>query len=423
MRVLIVTVAEKTNFLNMVPLGWALRACGHDVLVASQPELGPVASGTGLPYTSVGRDHGFWRIMRLSRPAGAPSVDVPLFQGLEEPFEEISWDRLLGGYREVVPWWWRTVNDPMLEDLVALCRRWRPDLVLWEPIAFAAPIAAEATGAVHARFLWGVDLLGGMREAYLRAMDAQPEGERRDPLGEWMGRHAARWGVEFRERMTRGYFTLDYLPEPLRLQDAPGVRYVPLRYIPYNGRAVVPDWLLTPPERPRVCLTLGTSATERQGGYSVPVKDILESLADLDAEIVATLPDAERAHLGTLPPNVRPIGFTPLEPLARTCSAVINHGGWGTFLGVASLGVPQIVVPTWFDNVLPARRLEALGAGVHIPPERADGSRVRGALTRLLNEPAPTGAARRLRTQMESSPSPNTIASRMESLVADHRTR
>ncbi|MFF1674103.1 nucleotide disphospho-sugar-binding domain-containing protein, partial [Nocardiopsis flavescens] len=239
----------------------------------------------------------------------------------------------------------------------------------------------------------------------------------------WMGRHAARWGVEFRERMTRGYFTLDYLPEPLRLQDAPGVRYVPLRYIPYNGRAVVPDWLLTPPERPRVCLTLGTSATERQGGYSVPVKDILESLADLDAEIVATLPDAERAHLGTLPPNVRPIGFTPLEPLARTCSAVINHGGWGTFLGVASLGVPQIVVPTWFDNVLPARRLEALGAGVHIPPERADGSRVRGALTRLLNEPAPTGAARRLRTQMESSPSPNTIASRMESLVADHRTR
>ncbi len=36
MRVLFTTYAEKTHFLAMAPLAWALRTAGHEVVVASQ---------------------------------------------------------------------------------------------------------------------------------------------------------------------------------------------------------------------------------------------------------------------------------------------------------------------------------------------------------------------------------------------------
>ena len=37
MRVLFATYPERTHFLAMVPLAWALRTAGHEVRVASQP--------------------------------------------------------------------------------------------------------------------------------------------------------------------------------------------------------------------------------------------------------------------------------------------------------------------------------------------------------------------------------------------------
>ena len=41
MRILFASIAEKTHFLGMVPLAWALQTAGHEVRVASQPEMVP----------------------------------------------------------------------------------------------------------------------------------------------------------------------------------------------------------------------------------------------------------------------------------------------------------------------------------------------------------------------------------------------
>lgn len=60
MRILFATYSEKTHFLSMVPLAWALRSAGHDVRVASQPELVDVITTAGLPAVPVGEDHKLW---------------------------------------------------------------------------------------------------------------------------------------------------------------------------------------------------------------------------------------------------------------------------------------------------------------------------------------------------------------------------
>ncbi|MER6832361.1 nucleotide disphospho-sugar-binding domain-containing protein, partial [Streptosporangium sp. NPDC000563] len=326
MRVVFATHAEKSHFLGMVPLAWALRNAGHEVRVASQPELTDVITGAGLTAVPVGRDH---ELRRLSRTREHVAPGAPVFDMAEDRPEILTWEHLKWGYGGVVPWWWRVVNDPMIVDLTDFCRHWKPDLVIWEPLSYAGAIAAKATGAAHARFMWGLDLFARMRGHYLRVKEQQPPGDRQDVLAQWLAARAAKVGTTFSEDLTSGHFTIDYTPTSLRL-DLPHT-YLPLRYIPYNGTAVIPPWLHTPPTKPRICLTLGTSATERLDGYSVPVQDILTHLADLDLEIIATLPEKQQAELHHIPANTRLVSFVPLHALAPTCSAIIHHGGGGSF--------------------------------------------------------------------------------------------
>ncbi|WP_051853330.1 nucleotide disphospho-sugar-binding domain-containing protein [Streptomyces aureocirculatus] len=235
-RVLFVLYAEKTHLFIQVPLARAFAAAGHEVRVASQPELVPEITRAGLTAVPVGRDHAMGRLLSL-------------------------------------------------DDLVGLCRWWRPDLVVWEPGTFAGAVAASACGAAHGRLTWGVDFFGRVREQFVRL--AAQAGESADPLGEWLGACAARYGVEFSEELTTGQFTADLLPAPFRLDTS--IDYAPVRYGIYNGVSVVPRWLWEEPVRPRVGFTLGLSAVERLAGYAVSVVEILKALAGLDVEVVAAV--------------------------------------------------------------------------------------------------------------------------------------
>ncbi|MER5649375.1 activator-dependent family glycosyltransferase [Streptosporangium sp. NPDC002524] len=416
MRVLFATHAEKSHFLGMVPLAWALRNAGHEVRVASQPELTDVVTGAGLTAVPVGRDH---RLRRFSKLLERVAPGAPAFDMAEDRPEVLTWEHLTWGYGGVVPWWWRVVNDPMTAELTAFCREWEPDLVIWEPLTYAGGVAAKACGAAHARFMWGLDLFARMRGHYLRVKEQRPPGDRQDVLAEWLGEWAAKAGTTFSEDLTTGHFTIDYTPTSLRL-DLPHT-YLPLRYIPYNGTAVIPPWLHTPPDKPRVCLTLGTSATERLDGYSVDVQDILTHLADLDIEVVATLPEKQQAELHHIPDNTRLVSFVPLHALTPTCSAMIHHGGGGSFSTSLVNAVPQLILADMFDAPLKGELLTRQGAGLTLHSSKATGPHVREHLLRLLREPSFTHAAHQLRQETLATPGPNQLVPHLEKLTAQHR--
>ncbi|MEU8206893.1 activator-dependent family glycosyltransferase [Streptosporangium sp. NPDC049046] len=428
MRILFATYAEKSHFLVMVPLAWALQAEGHEVRVASQPDLTDVITRSGLTAVPVGRDHSLWRANRafgFFDPRKKHKRAVPFFDMADDHPEQLTWEHFKRGYAQFVPWWCRLVNEPMIDGLTEYCRRWEPDLVIWEPVTYAGPIAAKACGAVHARFMWSLDLFGRMRGHYLRAKAEQPPQEREDMLQAWIAAHGRRFGVEFSEEMTTGHFTIDYTPPSLELPPDPAAgpepHRVPVRFIPYNDRAVIPPWLRVAPERPRVCLTLGTTSAENLDGYLVPVQEILDGLADLDVEIVATLPEHHQAQLERVPDNVRLVSFVPLHALLPTCTAVIDHGGSGTFFTTLASGVPQLVLPNLFDEPLRARYLAEQGAGLTMHSSEATGAGVRQALLRLLEEPSFAEESRRIRDEMNAMPAPAEVAAGIEALVETYR--
>jgi glycosyltransferase (activator-dependent family) len=432
MRVLFATYAVKTHFQAMVPLAWALRNAGHEVRVAGQPELVDVITKAGLTAVPVGTDHTLWRTANRFLTRRYAELNPEVYRSVREarvlPFDqaesapgELTWAELAPAYENLVQSWYRIVNGPMVSDLVDFARHWQPDLVIWEPNSYAAAIAAEVSGAAHARLLWGVDIFAVTRARFLELQRQQPEGDRGDALGEWLASEIGLYDKDFTETLVTGHFTIDQLPGPLRMTS--DLHYVRMGYVPYNGVAVVPKWLWGQPERPRVALTLGVTATESFGGYGVGVQDVLDSLADLDIEIVATVAEHEQHKLGRIPANTRIVPSVPLHALLPSCTAAIHHAGFGTLSTSLFYGVAPMSLPERFDEPLLARRVEAHGAGLQVHMAEATGAQVRDGVQRLLAEPSFQRGAESLRAEMLGMPSPADLVAHLEELAAGYRPR
>ncbi|ASR34888.1 glycosyl transferase family 28 [Prauserella marina] len=432
MRVLFTTFAAKAHLYTQVPMAWALHTAGHDVVVASQPDLTDDITGTGLTAVPVGEVFNLEGGMRkldgiLGEVASGrlTGAQVGLDMSETRP-EKLTWDYLLHVFSAMTPvTFLNHSQDSMIDELAAFAREWRPDLVLWDPLTFAGAVVAKVCGAAHARMLFGPDLVGRMRSTFLDQLARRPPELSDDPLAEWFGWTLDRLGRAdgFTEDMVLGQWTIDQLPPSMRL--AVDTRYVPVRYAPYNGPAVVPGWLREPPKRKRVCVTLGASFREVALGDQASIGDLIEAVADLDVEVVATLDDGQLAALPSVPDNVRAIGFVPLNSLLPTCSAVVHHSGSGTFSTALVHGVPQLIVPNMmWDSMDKAQALEASGAGLYVRDvDRLSGGELRAQLARLLDEPSFTAGAARVRAEMLGTPSPNDIVPLLEKLTAKHKER
>ncbi|RZQ61158.1 activator-dependent family glycosyltransferase [Amycolatopsis suaedae] len=423
MRILLATSPEKSIFLYLVPMMWALRTAGHEVRVASQPRFADTITQSGLTAVPVGRDRDPWRItadMPEERERGRKGLPAP-YDAFDD-YERATWEYLEPELANAVQGWHWLTSFPLIAGLTEYARQWEPDLIIWEPLCFAGPIAAKASGAAHARMLFGVDVWGPTREHFLRRREEQPPEARTDPFADWLGSYARKYGGEFSEDMVTGHFTIDQFPLSLSVEAA-GLNYLRTQYIPYGGTAVVPDWLQRPAERPRVALTLGLTATEIFNGYNVPLSDILGSLSELDIEVVATVADSERHKLGTLPGNVRIVSYVPWHAIVPTCSAVVHHAGAATLATTARHPVPQLALHYHHDQPTLARKLAEQGAGLEIHTTQVTGDGVRDAVARLLTEPRFTERAAALRDEMFALPSPNEAVAQLEELTTKHRSR
>jgi glycosyltransferase (activator-dependent family) len=402
----------------MVPLAWAFRNAGHEVRVASQPRFAHEITRAGLTAVPVGRDSDhFFRVAGLT-----PGLLEAVRAGLPPPWDvavnpaKAQWDLMREGYLDAVHNGHKPDSFPIIAGLVEFARSWRPNLVIWEPLTHAGPIAAAACGAAHVRLLWSIDVFGVAREHFLRLRAALPSQDRIDPLAEWLASYGGRYGYEFTEEMTTGHVTIDQLPPSLRMA-APGP-CMSMQYQPYAGEATIARWLWTRPEHPRIALTLGITATHSFAGYTVDTQEILDALADLDIEVVATLAEREQPKLGRIPRNARIVDFVPLAGLVPTCAVVINHAGPGTLLTTARHGVPQLTVPWDFDAPELARRAARQGAALVIPGDQASGERVRASVLRLLTEPAFRERAELLRDEILAMPTPNQVVPELEQVAA-----
>jgi hypothetical protein len=291
MRILFATLAANTHMFNMVPLAWALRAAGHEVCVASGPELIPDTTKAGLMAVAVGP-----QVDMVEDARQAEYGDT--VHGSEYDITEMSPERLTWDYaRNVLRVWSQgpvaafdyLANDPTVDDLVRFSRYWKPDLVVWDATTYAGAIAARVVGAAQVRLLFGLDQVARIHQIFADGLAAQP-GEAEDPLVEMITRKLARHDATFDPSLVFGQLTLDPQPDWMRLSHEDSIAYHAVSPTPYNGPSVMPDWLAEPAGRRQICVTLGLSLREIDDHWGEGIKHstLFEAVDGLDVDVIAT---------------------------------------------------------------------------------------------------------------------------------------
>ncbi|MFG2318194.1 nucleotide disphospho-sugar-binding domain-containing protein [Streptomyces tendae] len=373
-----------THLAPVVPLAWALRSAGHEVLVACQPDVVVTARLAGFGVAVVGDAYDdIGRRRREAPPAGA-GAGPGSGSGSAADASGPPWPMLARKWRERI--------DRVLGPYLAVARRWRPDLIVADPLELAAPLVAGELGIRYVHHRWGVDAFGDERWRHARRalseMSVARPGDGPPPPSA----------------------VLD--PCPPRLQEPGLSRGAGIRFVPFNGSGSRPG--LAPPRGARICVCFGTR-TVALGGADV-VRRTLRALTGpgAPAEVVVAGADAE---WGELPDGVRVLGSTPLHLFLSECSLVVHHGGAGTTLTATSFGLPQLVLPQAPYLVEHGRRLADCGAGAMLADGEQGAEDIRGAVADLLSRPGPARAARELAREMAAMPAPGSWVAPLEELA------
>lgn len=372
MRTLFLSTPLESHLYPMVPLAWALRAAGHEVVVGT--------TGPALSVAAAGLD-----VIDIDPEGRRPSVAD--LNATRPDLVRKSATKVADGRPLLV-----AATLAYADDMIAAARLWRPDLVVHSQLQGGGPLAAAAAGVPsveHATSLLRTD------DFYERLPELIPEVFTAHGLGGLPGR--------------RGW--IDVAP-PSMAPRRPGTWS--MRYIPYNGGGRLPAELAARPDGLRIAVTVGT-------GVMAPNADrllarVLKVAEGTEAEFVLLLgagADAE-GRLDDPPPNVRAVReWVPLRALLDTCDALVHHGGAGSTLAALDAGVAQVVIPSGAPNYIQAASVRERGVGLTTDVDGLDAALVERALTDVRLR----AAVRTVRAEMAALPSPAATVARLTDLA------
>jgi UDP:flavonoid glycosyltransferase YjiC (YdhE family) len=385
MRILVSTGPAYGLYNPVVPISWALRAAGHEVLVAGPDPLGAMAKTSGLPFVPTYGPMHMREVMVHDRAGNffAPStVESGQIEQIGRGFGRLA--------------------ARLLEGTIAVIDDWNPDFVICDPRAYAARAAAVTRGVP-----WAEHGVG---------MHFRPE------VDEWGAREFA---PELEQLGLAGLpqpdLFLDNCPPSVRHKDRkPGQ---PLQYIPYDPAGTVPSWVFTKPDRPRLLLTLGTVEPETVGvkrnfGSGMPLfQRLVDVLPSLGVDLVVAAGESIVEQLTIASDSVLAAGWVSLTSVMPACDLAVHHVGSGTTMSALLNGLPQLLLSRTAEHTVNARLLAEFGAAIQIDNQDISAEEVLDACRSLMDGTSYRDRAEVLRQEIRELPTPAEVVSVIEEFV------
>ena len=360
------------HLLPMLPLVRAAQRGGHEVVVSSGADLGPVLDRLGVPAhrSGVTLAESYQRLPDDTRISALPPEEQAGFAA-----------RYLFGAGAV----------DRARDLAPFVEDWSPDLVVHDTLELGSPTVAAERGIAHVTHGYGPMVPGS------------------DAFAAVLGATIAAAGLPDPVESVFSAPYLDICPPGLRGEvPYPWRTTVPLR--PSAGEAAAdgsdgPD-LSGLPHDQTVYVTLGTIMNQAVGVF----RAVVDGCADLPVNLVVTTgPDLDPGLIGPLPPSVLTAPYLPQAALLPHCTAVVSHAGAGTMLGALCHGLPQLCLPQGTDQPSNTAALVPTGAALALQPDETTADAVAAAMSRLLEEDSFRTAAVRLRAEIEAMPTADEV--------------
>ena len=165
--------------------------------------------------------------------------------------------------------------------------------------------------------------------------------------------------------------------------------------------------------RPRVLVTMGTVNADASGRfYDVA----LGALGGQQMQVILVAPK-ERVERAA-PPNVLVRPYVPQLALLSHVDAVVCHGGHNTVCEALAHGLSLVIAPIKDDQPIGADQVVAAGAGLRVKFGRVGPDELRGAVLRVLGEPAFREAAARVRASFAAAGGAPAAAQALEALAS-----
>jgi UDP:flavonoid glycosyltransferase YjiC (YdhE family) len=388
MKVLCTCLPGHGHFNPMLAMARALADAGHHVAFSTAQAFCPRIEAAGFE----------------TFPAGL-SLAEQVAEGKRRFPED---DRLPGRQRfeTFVPKMLAGVAAPSRADeLVAIVRRFGPDVVLHDETEFAGPVAAAAAGVP-----WADQSVGILRPLGMARLAAQVL----EPV--WR-----RWGVDLGPYGGMfAYLYLDVCPPSLQspevslIEVAHPVKNVDIEPAPDER---LPEWVAGLPPVPTIYVSLGTIFNQNLGVFAA----ILEALREEDVNVIVTVgPDNDPAALGAQPPHVHVERFISQSLLLPHCDLVVNQGGTA-ILPILAHGLPLLILPQGANQFHNADALVAAGVGRRLLPPEVTAEAVSREIRLLLDDPGYRERAQGLAREIEAMPAPEHGVRLLEQLAHERR--
>lgn len=385
MRVLFCTTGGLGHLLPLRPLAAALRSRGHKVAWVTAPDALRVLQADDFELWAAGPT--FEDSRRQFRQAYADAVRLA-----GEPLSAYMFPRLFGA----------VLAPAMLEGIDEAIAGWRPDFVVHEPAALAAPLACARRGLPHVAHGYG------LRLPHRHLDDAMT----------FFGPH---WHARGLDVPANGglyrHLYLDIAPGSLEPSSDPKCRV--FRFNAYRPKVTAPPPM--PAElqaalhrpvagRPRIYVTFGTVFN-----CSPALITATRAAAQLGGIVVVTAGwGSDLQPLAELGPHVHVQRFVDQGALLQHCDVVVSHGGAGTLLGAACHGLPQLVLPQAADHFRNARALSRVNAGRAVEPACQSLECVTSSLSAVLQSDELRMGATAIAQEMAAMPDATSAAGTLE---------
>ncbi len=320
---------------GMLNTAATLAQRGHVVTWASGPAVQPAVGEAGVSFVPLAATG--WRD-QPPLPAGLPAIERDLLRRQRGLDAWLSPEGVLPAY----------------EELRRLVAAWQPDLIVAEPYAAAAALAAEATGVPLA--VCGRPALPDPEQPM-----ATPAGQRVAHLCRQAAVSGRYWDLA-RGQMRSPLLHLDFFTRRWYADlptIAPQTRFV-------GGPALVSRQ--PPLDPPTVLITLGSLFTQDVDFFRIAAEAVfLEGGQPL---VVAGQPDVtpDAALIAALPAGAEVRKWVDFAATLPRLAAIVHHGGVGTTHAALRHGLPQIAVPHAGDQQVQAGRITQAGVGFGVRP-------------------------------------------------------